>query len=640
MGNRQWKDIPEAIYAFEIQNEAEGFGQQSVAPFNYDWMCGRASNLRALIGTSPIYISNGGGVNGDWSNLQSYYNCAALDVVAIHDYDAVDAPKAVQNGLATQPNKIVILEEFGALGSAANKAAAIQSVSSAANSLRVSWMVWEVAKPGKITKDYEFYVGDTEAWAALVAATQGTQACQSGQCPVIQNVGCYLDSSNRAMPYAVTLPVQAVASVEVCLSQCMASGFKYAGLENGNECYCSNSVPSTAASNCNMACAGNSKQLCGGAWALSVHTQRSNTPAPFPVGCFADSTNRVMTFLYRRDGITADQCLSDCHNSNYAFAGVENRNECYCSNSVPSATSSNCNAPCIGNPNQLCGGPWALSVYSNTANAPTPSSIGCYLDSANRVMTKLYQRNSVTASQCLADCMNAKYTYAGLENGNECYCSNSLPSTFASNCNAQCFGNSQQICGGSWALSVYANGVPTPPASLGCYQDNANRVMKSLYTQDFKLTAVQCLNDCSKAGYSIAGLEFGQECYCSNSLPSTTSTNCNMGCTGNPNQVCGGPYALSLYSYNQITPPPIGCYQDNANRVMLYLYSQSQLTVEQCRQDCNNAGFAYAGLEFYRECYCSNSLPSTTASNCNAPCAGNQNQLCGGSYALSVYLTH
>ena len=50
------------------------------------------------------------------------------------------------------------------------------------------------------------------------------------------------------------------------------------------------------------------------------------------------------------------------------------------------------------------------------------------------------------------------FIYAGLENGDGCYCGNSedkfIP-TDPEECNAPCTGNSTEFCGGSWRLQVY-----------------------------------------------------------------------------------------------------------------------------------------------------------------------------------------
>lgn len=57
---------------------------------------------------------------------------------------------------------------------------------------------------------------------------------------------------------------------QVCATFCTNSGYEYSGVEYGNQCYCSHAWPSTWATNCNMKCAGDSTQFCGGSNALNV----------------------------------------------------------------------------------------------------------------------------------------------------------------------------------------------------------------------------------------------------------------------------------------------------------------------------------------------------------------------------------
>jgi len=55
--------------------------------------------------------------------------------------------------------------------------------------------------------------------------------------------------------------------------------------------------------------------------------------------------------------------------------------------------------------------------------------------------------------------LSGRYWYAGVEAGYQCFCDNSKPFpnlTLAEfRCNTKCYGNSTQICGGTWTLSVY-----------------------------------------------------------------------------------------------------------------------------------------------------------------------------------------
>ncbi|CAC5420924.1 unnamed protein product [Mytilus coruscus] len=68
-------------------------------------------------------------------------------------------------------------------------------------------------------------------------------------------------------------------------------------------------------------------------------------------------------------------------------------------------------------------------------------------------------------NRCLLYCKDQGYKYTRTENGDECYCGDdpylygpeNLEDKFIMNydCNKECIGNSKQICGGGWRLSVY-----------------------------------------------------------------------------------------------------------------------------------------------------------------------------------------
>ncbi|RDL34535.1 uncharacterized protein BP5553_07663 [Venustampulla echinocandica] len=65
------------------------------------------------------------------------------------------------------------------------------------------------------------------------------------------------------------------------------------------------------------------------------------------------------------------------------------------------------------------------------------------------------------------------------------------------------------------------------------------------------------------------------------------------------------------------------------------------MTVPICLNFCADANYAFAGLEYTRECYCARYVSSLSSklpdSSCNLPCKGNSSQICGGSLSLSVY---
>ena len=118
------------------------------------------------------------------------------------------------------------------------------------------------------------------------------------------------------------------------------------------------------------------------------------------------------------------------------------------------------------------------TVSGTCMPASTPSSLGCYRDSNNRVLPNQAPGSPNTSSQtitaCQTACYNQNYAYAGLETGSECWCGSSLPtysdsgfSIASSNCNSPCTGATGTTCGGSWALNIYYKASLDPKACTG-----------------------------------------------------------------------------------------------------------------------------------------------------------------------------
>lgn len=68
------------------------------------------------------------------------------------------------------------------------------------------------------------------------------------------------------------------------------------------------------------------------------------------------------------------------------------------------------------------------------------------------------------------------------------------------------------------------------------------------------MTVPACQTACKAAGYTIAGLEYEQECWCNNAFVNggarvgADGTNgCNTRCKGNAAQWCGGSNRLSAW---------------------------------------------------------------------------------------------
>ncbi|KPI43064.1 putative fungistatic metabolite [Cyphellophora attinorum] len=129
-----------------------------------------------------------------------------------------------------------------------------------------------------------------------------------------------------------------------------------------------------------------------------------------------------------------------------------------------------------------------------------------------------------------------------------------------------CAGDASTACGGPDRLSVYQNSgafVSTNPGpagwtSKGCWQDSvSNRVLGYRANTQGGLSIQQCTTACYNAGDQIAGAEYAGECWCGASLnggrPGLDSQ-CDMVCSGNSSEYCGGSNALNLYQLSAVAP--------------------------------------------------------------------------------------
>ncbi|KAK3390723.1 WSC domain-containing protein [Podospora didyma] len=207
------------------------------------------------------------------------------------------------------------------------------------------------------------------------------------------------------------------------------------------------------------------------------------------------------------------------------------------------------------------------------ANTPPPAVypkgnkyLGCYTDSGSpRVLAVMPQiGESLTPQICVQSCTKMAYKYAGLEDGHECWCGLTAPAlslkVAESQCSKQCTG-SVQTCGAGGFIEVYSTGVTAPlppvtppPASwtaAGCYYDpvtpRALPVQKDVASP---VTVASCVAACS--GYAYAGVEYGHECYCGNTMAGVQQapdTDCNIPCPGDSTVMCGSGGRINVYKY-------------------------------------------------------------------------------------------
>lgn len=83
----------------------------------------------------------------------------------------------------------------------------------------------------------------------------------------------------------------------------------------------------------------------------------------------------------------------------------------------------------------------------------------------------------------------------------------------------------------------------------------------------------------------------------------------------------------------------LGCILDQKDRTFGVRLGHSDfLTIDMCTAEALIKGYSYIGLEAGKECYASMTEPVLTkATNCDTPCSGKADEMCGGSWALSAY---
>ncbi|KAH8985361.1 WSC domain-containing protein [Lactarius akahatsu] len=265
----------------------------------------------------------------------------------------------------------------------------------------------------------------------------------------------------------------------------------------------------------------------------------------------------------------------------------------------------------------------------------------------------------MTIEKCAAFCDSqpVSYRFMGLTYGFQCSCDNFFEHVYESvgqnSCNLPCPGNPSEIggCGGKedWqpmASTYYKINatfiIPAPVPSvglwngLGCYTDSVSARALQVRVEAGNTTVESCVAACQAQGFSLAGVEFGRECWCGSQLQHGSkfftdfngidgrggghrqdpdAPYCNMGCQGDPTELCGGPALLNLYNFTGTYPTGAsvvaaangwtsqGCYSDSVtSRTLERRVDVASVTVESCVAACQSQSFSIAGLEYAQEC--------------------------------------
>ncbi|KAJ7632907.1 glycoside hydrolase superfamily [Roridomyces roridus] len=488
-------------------------------------------------------------------------------------------------------------------------------------------------------------------------------------------MGCSGDSSQkcggsyRLSLYQKTTPANTTASTPSipagwtysCITTCNVQGFSYGGPQYGNQCWCGNTLSnglgvSASPSDCNVPCAGNSKQMCGGSYRFSLFKKGAvNTPTTTTTSTTTTSTTTTASSTTTTATAT-----------------------------TTTATTTATTSTATGTFSTLPAG-WTY--------------VGCATDGPARALGYSFQSSALTQESCVATCNSLGYTFSGPQYSNQCYCGNSLAnglglSAASSDCNSPCAGNSKEMCGGSYRFSLFQKtsattttgtsaatstslSIPAGWTYVGCATDGPARALGYSF-ESSSLTQESCVTTCNILGYTFGGPQYSNQCYCGNSLAnglgvSASSSECNSPCSGNSSQICGGSYRFSLFQKNS-TPPAatvpttttttattptfspaasataLGwtlsrpCAVDTSAGILQgYTYSSSSImTPQACQLTCALKGYHIAGIENGSDCYCGNAYVGGTPANaatsdCNVACSGASSSSCGGSSRMVVY---
>ncbi|CAM9715370.1 unnamed protein product, partial [Ectocarpus fasciculatus] len=560
--------------------------------------------------------------------------------------------------------------------------------------------------------------------------------------PTYESLGCVADEiDDRALPTQASTcgDGENAMSPAICASYCETLGSTFFGVQFYSECFCGASNAdydkhgSLPDADCELLCDANPDFFCGGTNAMEVFTieapEETQAPATTPLvaepiapvapspttpitptptdanflGCWADAEDpRVFPESLKTvsETMTTATCAATC--ADFAYYATQWSIECWCGNNDAYDVNGEgaCDFECGGDPSDICGGNFAMSVYStgsdpvetpSPAEDPTdPAFLGCFVDdSDNRVLPVGTTSSAMTAALCADTCVG--FAFYGTEFGEECFCGNNA--NYDANgeavCNMACSGDEAEICGGFNAISshlfivvcrfrpvpapspppqVYTTGSdpaetpspvevdvtpepvdvaePTEPGYLGCFTDDPDdRVFPGEQTTSASMTAAVCASTCS--GFTYYGTQWSSECWCGNNDDYDVygaSTECTAQCTGDSLEICGGTNAMSIYQNGDVTVDPtggytnLGCWSDpKESRMMVQVAEDVSMTTAICEGLCD--GSAYYGTQFSTQCWCGDANTDFEAdgtAECDYACSGDESEICGGFDAMTV----
>jgi len=353
------------------------------------------------------------------------------------------------------------------------------------------------------------------------------------------------------------------------------------------------------------------------------------------LGCFRDQGSRDLNgYSYNSTNMTPQECIATCTSKNFKYAGVQYSNYCFCGNSYGKyGVADNCNMACSGDQNQICGGSWANSVYLIASKDYFKTSP--YMEDWFKNW-KITQIPTYPNGE-LGKIMNTNEKYGWKKPIRD-------------------LGDAMPPEGGQGAaLYLHPKSQTEPTVLQGDYRvDSPDKVLlfRVAGNRNGDWNMVVKINGEKILEKNIDGKKWHEI-----SIPLKNYSGQDI--TVDLLISASGWYyeyafideikMVSKISFPQLSVQPsysyIGCYKDKGDPLGLqgrdlngYIYQSDDMTIQMCSNICNQKGFKYAGVQYSKFCFCGNSYGKYgVADNCNMACSGDQNQICGGSWANSVY---
>ncbi|EJT97496.1 WSC-domain-containing protein [Dacryopinax primogenitus] len=304
-------------------------------------------------------------------------------------------------------------------------------------------------------------------------------------------LGCYVepqpgDPSVRGLTGSFSGLVPDL-TIDGCLSYCDSLGFVLAGVEDGNECYCGNTVENGASpideSECDTPCVGDDAEVCGGNYRFNLFANLVGVASGgLLVPTTAPGNPGVTTTVVPTNppSIPVSTTATTSSASITSFSATSTiLTTAGTTTAAPTALASGV-IPIVTDSLSVSDGvtvtvpvtvsqPTGTSTSIQTAPAPAYTYAGCFSEPIDPVThTVIHSVANLTAIEadltvelCVNVCAGLDYPYAAVEAGDECYCSDGLyygavPAS-ASACTTACIGNAEETCGGTNHFSLYAD---------------------------------------------------------------------------------------------------------------------------------------------------------------------------------------